>query len=445
MSTILPISLARVSNLLQTDVSTQQITQTQRQLLDVQNQLSTGQRLNVPSDDPGDSVIVMQLQKTLDQRDAYSKNLQNAQGQLSQVDSSLGNLTDLLQQAQTIASQNVGSQVTADQRQAAAAVVESIYNQVVSIGNTQFEGAYLFAGDKSTDAPFVSANGGIQFVGSTQLLQNVDDENVSLKFQVSGADVFGALSSRVTGSVDLTPSLTATTRISDLNGATNSGVQLGTIQIGNGTTTANIDLSHADTVQDVANAINAAGIGNITASINGNHLVLATGGADNITVADLGGGTTAADLGIVRTTGLGAGVSDVGASVQPRVTLLTPLAALRNGAGINTAGFVITNGQATANINLASATTVEDLLNAVNGSGVNVHAQINAAGTGIDILNPIQGTKMTISENGGTTAADLGVRSFTAATNLSELNGGKGIGTATSGFSANPTLVPAGP
>lgn len=136
--TILPVSLARVSNLLQTDVSTQQITQTQRELLEVQNQLSTGQRLNTPSDDPGDSAIVLQLQKTLDQRDAYSKNLQNAQSQLGEVDSSLGDLGDLLQQAQNIASQNVGSQVTADQRQAAAAVVETLYNQAVSIGNKQF-------------------------------------------------------------------------------------------------------------------------------------------------------------------------------------------------------------------------------------------------------------------------------------------------------------------
>ena len=431
--TILPVSLARVSNLLQADVSTQQITQTQQQLLEIQNELSTGQRLNTPSDDPGDSAIVLQLQKTLDQRDAYAKNLQNAQSQLGEVDSSLGDLGDLLQQAQNIASQNVGSQVTADQRQAAAAVVEALYNQAVSIGNKQFEGAYIFAGDKSTSAPFVPANGGIQFVGSTQLLQNVDDENVSLQFQVSGADVFGALSSRVTGSVDLTPSLTPATRITDLNGATNSGVHLGTIQLGNGTTTANVDLSQADTVQDVVNAINGAGLGNISASIAGNHLVIATSGTDNITVNDIGGGSTAADLGILRTTGAGAGASLVGAGVQPKVTPLTPLSALRNGAGISTAGLVITNGVASATINLSSATTVEDLLNAINGSGVNVRAQINAAGNGIDSLTPIQGTKMTISENGGTTAADLGVRSFSPATNLSELNGGKGVATVNPG------------
>ena len=425
---VLPIQLARVSTLLQTDVSSRQIDQTQQQLLEVQNQLSTGQRINAPSDDPAGSAIALQLQKTLDQRAAYLTNLQQSQSQLSEVDSTLSDLTGLVTQAQTIASQNVGSQVTADQRAAAAAVVQSLYSQAISIGNKSFEGAYLFAGDKSNAAPFLTASGGVQFVGSTNVLQNAADDNTLLPFQVSGANVFGALSTRVTGSVDLTPSLTPTTRIADLRGASGKGVQLGTIQLGNGTTTKLVDLSNADTVADVVNDINAAGVGNITASLSGNHLVLSTSGTDNITVADVGGGTTAASLGILKTTGGGAGASVIGASVQPGVTLLTPLSALRNGAGIDTAhGLIITNGQTTATVNLSSATTVEGLLNAINSSGTNVRAQINAAGTGIDILNPVQGATMTIAENGGTTAADLGVRSFSPSTQLSELNGGKGV------------------
>jgi flagellin-like hook-associated protein FlgL len=251
---------------------------------------------------------------------------------------------------------------------------------------------------------------------------------------VDGASVFGALSSRVTGSVDLTPSLTPTTRISDLRGATGTGVQLGTVQIGNGTTTVQVDLSHADTIQDVVNSISSAGIGNITASISGNHLLLSTTGSDNITVTDVGGGTTAASLGILQTTGGGAGAPVTGSSLQPQVTLLTPLSALKNGAGIDTThGFTITNGQSTATISLSGITTVQGLLNAINSSGANVQAQINAAGNGIDILNPIQGTQMTISENGGTTAADLGVRSFGPSALLSQLNDGKGVSISTSG------------
>src|SRR5436309_1817764 len=164
---ILPLQLARVSNLLRTSVATQNIASTQQQLLEVQNELSTGKKINTPSDDPGQAAIVQQLQKTLESRKAYSDNLKQAGDQLGEVDSTLGDLTDLLKQAQTIASANVGSDVSADQRTAAAAVVDGLYQQAISLGNKQFNDTYLFAGDKGTDPPFVATAGGVKFVGSS--------------------------------------------------------------------------------------------------------------------------------------------------------------------------------------------------------------------------------------------------------------------------------------
>ena len=427
---ILPLQLARVSNLLRANVGSSAISRTQAQLLKVQNELATGQRLNAPSDDPGDAAVAQQLQKLLEQRKAYAGNMKHAQNHLSEVDSSLGDLTALVQEAQTIASANVGTGVTADQRASAAAVVKSIYSQVLSLGNKQFEGVFLFAGDKSTEPPFVEDLGGVRFAGTSNLLKNTYDEAATLPFMVDGADVFGALSSRVQGTVDLSPSLALTTRISDVRGATGAGVTRGSIQVANGSTSAIVDLSNADTIGDVVRAINDAGVGSITASIapDGNSIQLSAGGGDDITVSEVGGGTTAADLGILHTSASGAGVAVDGESVGPVVTPLTALASLRGGLGVDTAGLIVTNGLTTSTIDLSAATTVEDLLNAVNGSQSGVLARINAAGTGIDLVNPTQGVAMTIAENGGTTAADLGIRSLSPDTKLEELNDGRGVG-----------------
>jgi flagellin-like hook-associated protein FlgL len=413
-------------------VATSTIAKTQKSLLDVQNELSTGKRLNAPSDDPGDSAIVQQLQKTLEQRQGYSDNLKQAGNHLGEVDSTLGDLSGLLQQAQDIASANVGSDVTADQRASAAAVMKSIYSQTLTLGNKEFEGVYLFGGDRSTDPPFVETSGGVKFVGSSTALQNQYDENTVLPFMIDGNAVFGALSTRVEGSADLTPALATTTRIADLKGATGDGVRLGSIEISNGGTTAIVDLSGADTIQDVENKIAAAGVGGITASIAGDGVSLQlTGGAgDDITVKEVGGGTTASDLGLLTVTGGGAGAPVNGASVNPTITPLTNLADLKGGAGIDLAsGLTITNGSVTKTIDFSGDVTVEDMLNTINTSGTSVRAEINDAGTGINILNPNEGAQMTIAENGGTTAADLGVRSFTANTPLSELNNGKGVRT----------------
>lgn len=428
---ILPTQLARVSNQLRTSVSQNMIARTQRSLLEVQNELITGKRIISPSDDPGGAAIVQQLRKTLEQRAAYLSNVKQAGSHLGQVDSTLGDLSDLLQQAQDIASANVGSDVTAEQRKSAAAVVDNIYSQVLSLANKQFEGMYLFAGDRLTDAPFVSEAGGVKFVGSSNVLGNSFDENSIKPFMVGGDRVFGALSTRIEGTADITPSISAATRLADLGGVSGNGIRLGSINLSNGGTSAIVDLSQADTVGDAVDAINAAGVGGITASLGARGLVLTGGGGDDITVTEAGGGTTASDLGILRAVGAGAGLPLNGADAEPKVTLFTPLAALNSGAGIDlTSGITIKNGEQSATINFTGATTVQDMLNRINSSGTHVRAEINGAGTGINILNPTQGMNMSVAENGGTTAADLGVRSFGPTSPLSELNLGKGIRTA---------------
>jgi flagellar hook-associated protein 3 FlgL len=429
---ISPLNFSRYTQLMASTATSEQVNSLQQQMQQVEQQLSTQDKFSQPSEDPGDASIVMGLQRTLDAQNQYLGNVQSSQSQLSEVDSSLSSLTSLVTQANSIASQSIGTGVTADQRTAYAQQIQTLSQQSLSIANTQFEGAYLFGGSKSTQQPYVSVAGGVQFVGSSTVLQNTAATDTQIAFQVSGESVFGA-AGQVTGTA-ISPALTASTRISDLAGAAGNGVKLGTIQLSNGTTTKQVDLSKADTVQDVINSINTAGVGTITASISGNHLVLSGGASDNITVTDSSGGTTAADLGIRQTTGGGAGASLVGISAQPKITALTPLSALNDGAGIDkTHGFTITNGANTATVNLSSASTVGDLINLVNASGTFAQAQINAAGTGINIVNTVQGMNLSIAENGGTTAADLGVRSFSPSTLLSSLNGGAGVGTASGG------------
>lgn len=434
---ILPLQLARVSNLLRTNVATQTIARTQQGLLGVQNELASGKRISTPSDDAGQAAIAQQLRKTLEQRQAYGANLQQAGSHLSEVDSTLSDINSLLQEAQTIASANVGSDVTAEGRVSAAAVVDSIYSQLLNLANRQFDGMYLFGGDRATDRPFVEEGGAVKFVGSARVLTNTFDENTILPFMVNGADVFAALSTRIEGAADLTPALALSTRLTDLSGASGDGVRLGSIQISNGSVTQIVDLAGAKSIGDVISAINNAGVGAVAASVGADGVSLHLEGSptDNITINEVGGGSAASDLGIRVPNGGGPGVAVDGLNVRPKVTLLTPLADLRAGAGIDLSGGLrITNGLLSATVSFTSPPlrvnpTVEDLLNAINGSGTAVRAEINPTGTGINLLNPTQGTNMTIAENGGTTAADLGIRSFLPASPLSELNGGKGVRT----------------
>jgi flagellar hook-associated protein 3 FlgL len=73
------------------------------------------------------------------------------------------------------------------------------------------------------------------------------------------------------------------------------------------------------------------------------------------------------------------------------------------------------------------------MLNTLNSSGADVLAQINSSGTGINILSRLSGSDFEIGENGGQTATQLGVRSFTGTTTLAQLNYGSGVQAATNG------------
>jgi flagellar hook-associated protein 3 len=426
---VLPLSIARVSNLLQTSVATQNIDGTQAQLLQVEQELSTGKAVNQVSDNPSAAVVIQQLQKTLNYSSQYSSNITQATSNLNETESQLGNITTLLTQAQSIASANVASTTSAAARASAATVINSIYNQVVTLANQQYNGTYLFGGQNAQNAPYNTSAGGIQFVGTTGTLTNTVQSGSNLSFQVSGDEVFGGLSPAISAGTNLTPELQATDRLSDLAGATATGVTLGSIQISNGTTTTTVNLKGADTIGDVVNDINAAGIAGVTASVGQYGLALDTSGTTNLSVSEVGGGTTAADLGILQPTPIGVGASLQGTSVATKVTDFTPLSALLGGTGIDPTGFNISNGVTTKTISLQGLTTVQDLVNAVNTAGVGATAEINSAGTGIDLYNSTQGTPLTVSEIGGNTATELGFRTFSPTTPLASLNNGNGVST----------------
>src|SRR5215467_321996 len=97
------LQVARVSMQMQGSLLLGTLQQGQVNLLKVQQQLATGQRLNRASDDPGAALNIESLRRQIATNDNYSSNLDFTSGFLSQADSALGDLNDLLNQAKSIA------------------------------------------------------------------------------------------------------------------------------------------------------------------------------------------------------------------------------------------------------------------------------------------------------------------------------------------------------
>ncbi len=426
---ISPINVSRVSQNMRTAFVTGTLQRTQRELLASQTRIATGRDFVTPSADPVAAARVLDLTQAVQRQEQFLANLRHGDMFLASADDAISEVNGLLTEAQTIALKNVGNLTSAAERRADAELIAGIRQQLQTVGNRMFDGRYIFAGRDTSLRPFVDALGGIAYLGDTGDLVTRIREDAQAVINMPGNVLFGALSSQITADVDLTPTLTESTRLDDIRGATGQGVRPGNLVFNDANVgTFAVDLDSADTMGDIVTLINdaasAAGAG-LTASLSDVGIDIAPGGAA-VSIADSGGGAVASALGILVTTPTTDAI--VGDDLGPRLTRLTPVDALARGAGIDLdSGLIITNGPNTFTIDLSTAETVQDIINTINNAGVYVRARIDETGTRIDVLNEVSGSALTIGENGGTTATDLGIRTLGADTPVADLNYGLGI------------------
>ena len=424
-----PINMSRISFNQQTTTLLESLRRSSLGMMLEQNHLSSGRSFESPSQDPAAAARVLSLEGVLGRQGQIVENLRHASDMLEATDGTITEVHALLSDAHAIASQTLGALVSADERAAAAELVADIIEQLIVVGNREFNGVYLFAGRDTASPPFEAVLGGAAFTGDTgdvlARVSKLDDEPINL----TGDELFGALSSAVTGSVDLTPRLTVDTRLEQVTGALGLPIRLGPLLITAEATgeAITVDLAPADTVGDVIDLINDAAAGVVTASLADSGITMTpTGGA--VTVTDTGTGMVAADLGVLAETATGAPIG--GSGLVPRLTRTTAVADLAGGAGVDlTGGLVMTNGAKTVTLDLSTAETVQDILNAINNAGLYVRAQINSEANGIEVLNSVSGTTLSIAESTGSTAAELGLRTLDRSTSLSALNFGRGVET----------------
>ena len=196
--------------------------------------------------------------------------------------------------------------------------------------------------------------------------------------------------------------------------------QLGSIELTDRTgTTATIDLSTAESLDEVLTAINGATSSGavklqLTASLNatGNGIQIvdtSSSTASNLKIADVGGSTLATQLGIaVDAAQTSVNSGSLNLRYVNEATDITKFAAKGT---VDQKSFSISDSNGgTYVVNISSTVkTVGDVLqriNAVTGSAVT--AKLNDTGDGIELVdNAGGGNQLSVVELGGTTAADL--------------------------------------
>lgn len=151
-----------------------------------QNQLSSGKEIHRPSDDPFGSTRVMSLRNSLAQNKQYLKNIEDSMGWIDMTDTALGNMGDILTRIKVLSIQGFSGTMAENDRHAVEVEVKQLIDQLAQIGNTKYDGKYIFAGSATTQRPF-SVNGDmLSYNGTDRVLEREISERVSLVINIPG-------------------------------------------------------------------------------------------------------------------------------------------------------------------------------------------------------------------------------------------------------------------
>lgn len=194
------------------------------QIAQTQQQISTGNRIQSPADDPTGAARVVELNQANSVVTQYDTNNTAAQNTLSLSENILQSVTTLLQSVKsTVVNVGNGTLTSAD-RQSLATTLQGDYQELLGLANsTDGTGNYLFSGSKGNTIPFAATAAGVVYQGD-DLQRNMQ---VSATRQVASTDVGSDIFMRIrngNGTFAAAPGMTLSTTAGIAVGGTSVSV-----------------------------------------------------------------------------------------------------------------------------------------------------------------------------------------------------------------------------
>jgi len=147
MPSIANSTFGRSTTLMQSDSLLLQLRRTNTELQDRLNEITTGKSLDRASDEPSKVSAVQFLRQKLLEREQQEENLQYSLGILNVADQGLGEMAEIMREAQTLAMSQIGVGSDTDTRRTQATVVDAQFRGLLEIANRHYNEVGVFAGN----------------------------------------------------------------------------------------------------------------------------------------------------------------------------------------------------------------------------------------------------------------------------------------------------------
>lgn len=164
----------------------------------IQQQLSTGHRVSVPSDDPEGTSISMSYRRDMVFEGQMRRNIEGGIAYMNASESALSSATDIIHRARELAVQGSNGTNSQSGLNAMAIEVDQLLQQMVQVANTNFGGAYIFAGQKTDQPAYTTTVGGTGITDVTyqgdlgQRIRRISRQDTSA-VNVAGPTGFGGV------------------------------------------------------------------------------------------------------------------------------------------------------------------------------------------------------------------------------------------------------------
>ncbi len=174
-----------------------------------QEQISTGNRILTPADDPVASVRLLQLEQQQNVLTQHKDNLTAADNSLVQEESVLSSINTVLLRVQELAVSAGNGALSAEDRKSKAAELRERENELLGLMNTKnARGEYLFSGFQGKAEPFVrNADGTYSYQGDEGQRKLEIASSLNVAISDNGKKVFQNVTNA--GRLDATPTLQA--------------------------------------------------------------------------------------------------------------------------------------------------------------------------------------------------------------------------------------------
>ncbi|ATG00647.1 MULTISPECIES: flagellar hook-associated protein FlgL [Gammaproteobacteria] len=170
------------------------ITESQSKWLSYGEQMSTGKRVNRPSDDAIASSQAIVLSQAQSQNEQYKLGRTFAKQKVSLEDNVLGQVNTAISSAQEKIVYAGNGTLSDDDRLSLASDLQGIRDQLMNLANsTDGNGRFIFAGYKTETAPFDSATG--TYSGGTESITQQVDSARTMAISHTGNQIFESITS----------------------------------------------------------------------------------------------------------------------------------------------------------------------------------------------------------------------------------------------------------